>query len=126
LVIGSSAGGDNSGIPRFTFSSVTVNGGARLIGTGRTGPITFGNPSGVVAPGASPGNLQTGHFNFDSAGGVLEIELNGTTPRSDYDLLTVRGITDLIAPLGQNAILRYFAVEQMAALCFEVHAWCET
>jgi autotransporter-associated beta strand protein len=76
-------------------SSVVVNGGGRLSGTGRTGPVTFSNPSGVVAPGGSPGILTVDNFNLDGAGGILQLELDGGTAGSGYDRLSVRGLVDL-------------------------------
>jgi autotransporter-associated beta strand protein len=76
-------------------AAVVVSGGARLMGTGRAGPVTFTSSLGVVAPGRSPGILQVGHFNTDASGGTLELELNGPVAGTDYDRLSVRGLADL-------------------------------
>jgi autotransporter-associated beta strand protein len=76
-------------------SSMTVQGGAQLMGIGRVGAVNYaltGGVPGVVAPGHSPGVLSCGNFNLGAAGGTLRIELNGTTPGANgYDQLWVRG-----------------------------------
>jgi autotransporter-associated beta strand protein len=85
-------------------SSVVVDGGARLTGTGRVGPVTFASPSGIVAPGASPGILTVGNFNRNSAGGTLQLELNGLAAGTDYDRLSVRGLVDLTGMTLQASV----------------------
>jgi Putative Ig domain/RTX calcium-binding nonapeptide repeat (4 copies)/PKD domain len=51
--------------------------------------------AGVVSPGMSPGTL-TINGNYAGAGsGVLDIELNGTTPGTQYDQLRVNGAVNL-------------------------------
>jgi autotransporter-associated beta strand protein len=76
-------------------SSVSVYGGARLMGTGRVGAVNYAAASGtlgIVSPGHSPGVLSCGNFNLGAAGGSLQVELNGTTPGANgYDQLWVRG-----------------------------------
>ncbi|MFM8478283.1 MAG: beta strand repeat-containing protein, partial [Planctomycetaceae bacterium] len=74
-------------------SSVTVAGG-RLQGTGNIqGPVTV-TSAGVLAPGNSPGVLQTGSLTLAS-GGVLQIDIAGTTAGSGYDQLNVTGTVDV-------------------------------
>jgi len=84
-------------------SSVTVHGGAQLMGTGRVGAVSYaavGETLGVVSPGHSPGVLSCGNFNLGAAAGRLRIELNGSTPGANgYDQLWVRGALSL-AELG--------------------------
>jgi fibronectin-binding autotransporter adhesin len=85
-------------------SQVTVQDGARLAGTGRAGRVTFGDNSGIVAPGLSPGNLQVGTFNGTQVGGILQLELNGVTPDFEHDRLTVRGLADLTGMTLQASV----------------------
>ena len=74
-------------------SSVTVAGG-RLQGTGNIqGPVTV-TSAGVLAPGNSPGVLQTGSLTLAS-GGVLQIDIAGTTAGTGYDQLNVSGTVDV-------------------------------
>jgi autotransporter-associated beta strand protein len=77
-------------------SPVTINGG-RLQGVGTVGHITLtSNPASVAAPGASPGLLTCSNFaGVADSRGKLEIELNGTTPGTQYDQLNVRGTVNL-------------------------------
>ena len=77
-------------------SAVQVNAGTRLQGGGTVGRINFTGDTGVIAPGNGPGILTCSNFNvglFDD--GVLQIELNGTTPGSGYDQLNVHGLVKL-------------------------------
>lgn len=72
-----------------------VNG--TLEGTGTTGAVT--SSGGTVAPGDSPGILNTGNVSFSSAT-TLAIEINGATVGTQYDQLNVTGTVVL-----GNAIL---------------------
>ncbi len=60
------------------------------------GTIDFPNPSdftnnGTFAPGASPGTLSAiGDFE-STASSVLDVELNGYTPGTEYDVLAITG-----------------------------------
>ena len=77
-------------------SAVQVNAGTRLQGVGTVGRINFTGDTGVIAPGNGLGILTCSNFNvglFDD--GVLQIELNGTTPGSGYDQLNVHGLVKL-------------------------------
>lgn len=69
----------------------------RLQGTGTVGNIIYGASStAIVAPGASPGMLTCSNFTTtDNTRGKLEIELNGTSPGSQYDQLNLRGTAKL-------------------------------
>ena len=70
-------------------SPVTVGKGATLGGTGKTGPVTV-QDGGTVAPGNSPGILNTGSVTFAS-GSTFRVELNGTLVGQQYDQLNVTG-----------------------------------
>jgi autotransporter-associated beta strand protein len=74
-------------------SPVTVNNGGTLGGHGLTGLVTV-NSGGTVAPG----DPQTLHINGDyvqNAGGILRIDIGGTTPGS-FDELVVSGAISLM------------------------------
>ncbi len=73
--------------------STTVNGTARLNGIGTLAALTV-NLGGTLAPGLSPGSLNTSNL-FFSAGSNLEIEVNNTTAGSGYDFLNITGTVDL-------------------------------
>ena len=74
-------------------SSLTVTAGA-LGGTGTVvGPINVGS-GGTVAPGTSPGILNTGNISFTS-GSTFDVEINGTTPGTGHDQLNVTGTVSL-------------------------------
>lgn len=74
----------------------TVAGNGRIIGNFTNGP-------GTLAPGNSPGQL-TIDGNFNNGNGILEMELGGTTPQTEYDLLKVNGTTQLSGTLKVNFI----------------------
>ena len=72
--------------------SVTISGGT-LDGNGKVIANVFN--SGNVAPGNSPGLLTiTGDY-AQTSSGVLDIEIGGTTPGTQYDVLDVNGIATL-------------------------------
>ncbi|AWM41402.1 Extracellular serine protease precursor [Gemmata obscuriglobus] len=83
-------------------ASVVVQGGATLGGTGTVGAVTV-NPGGVLAPGTSPGILNsTGNLTF-SAGSTFLVEVNGTTVGTQYDRYVTTGTANLNgATLGFN------------------------
>lgn len=69
------------------------NTGATLKGTGTVGTINA--QSGTkVAPGLSPGCLNSGDITF-SNGSIYEVELGGTTACTNYDQLRVTGTVNL-------------------------------
>jgi autotransporter-associated beta strand protein len=72
-------------------SNVAINGG-RLGGTGTVGTITA--TSGTVAPGLSPGILNSGTVDFNAAT-TFSVELDGLTAGTGYDQLNVTGTVSL-------------------------------
>lgn len=72
-------------------SAITLTGGT-LGGTGTVGPITA--TGGTVAPGLSPGILSSGDISFNGAT-TFQVEIDGTTAGSDYDVLDVTGTVAL-------------------------------
>jgi autotransporter-associated beta strand protein len=87
-------------------STAFVQSNARLQGVGTVGALFFNGAAGVVAPGDSPGILSCGNVSLLSGSGVLEIELNGTTPGTGYDQLNVSGTVNL-SGVSLNARLNY-------------------
>ena len=67
-----------------------------LGGTGTTGGT--GVQGGRIAPGLSPGILNTASFTLN-AGAAYEVELAGTTPGIGYDQLNVTGLVSLAGNL---------------------------
>lgn len=79
---------------------ITVGGGATLSGSGTAlGPVIV-QTTAVVAPGNSPGILNTGNFSL-LAGSTLDIELGGlgSNPGVDYDQVNVTGTVSLAGSL---------------------------
>jgi fibronectin-binding autotransporter adhesin len=74
-------------------SNFTVRSGASLGGTGTVGNLTI-QSGGTLAPGNSPGILNTGTFNLNS-GSTLAMELTGNTATpvagTNYDQINVTG-----------------------------------
>jgi fibronectin-binding autotransporter adhesin len=75
--------------------TIDVNYGSLAKGTGAYGVINM-NQGGMFAPGNSPGIVTAAAVNFDntplsSGAPILQIELAGTTPGSQYDQLHVTG-----------------------------------
>lgn len=73
-------------------STVNVNSGGKLGGTGNVqGPVNV-NSGGTLSPGLSPGIIMTGNLNLmDGAAFDIEIENPGATPGTDYDQTQVTG-----------------------------------
>jgi Ca2+-binding RTX toxin-like protein len=85
--------------PAFNFQAgLTLLAGGSLTGIGTAGgEIT--NQAGVVRPGASPGVLTIDGDYTQGPGGTLEVELNGTTPETEFDVLDVTGDAQLAGKL---------------------------
>ena len=78
-------------------SAVTVNSTGTLGGTGTVNGSVSVSSGGFVAPGNSPGILNTGAVTF-SSGSTFSVEIGGTTPgntATDYDQLNVTGSVSL-------------------------------
>jgi len=77
-----------------TGSAVTVSSGATLGGHGTVGAVSV---NGTLAPGDSPGVLNTGNLTL-SSGASFNAEIGGTTPgngNSNYDQVGVTGTVNL-------------------------------
>ena len=75
------------------LSSVKVNSGATLGGTGTTGAIIT-KSGGNVAPGVSPGILNTGNTTLES-GANFNVEIDGTIVGTQCDQVNVTGSVSL-------------------------------
>ena len=71
---------------------VQVNSGGVLKGTGTVGTVNIWD-GGKLAPGQSPGCLNSGDLTFN--GGTFEVEVGGTTACSGYDQQIVTGAVDI-------------------------------
>ncbi|MBV08403.1 MAG: hypothetical protein CMN21_04195, partial [Rubinisphaera sp.] len=87
-----------------TTATVTIEDGATLAGTGSVLAMISVEEGGTVAPGLSPGQLDTGDVEFNT-GAIFEVELNGAVAGVDYDQLIVNGSIDLDADSMGGAIL---------------------
>jgi len=83
----------NGSQPQSAVSISPLGAAATLGGSGVVGSIA-NNGNGTVSPGASPGTLTSSNLLF-SLGSTFSVELNGTTPGTDYDQLNVRGTNNL-------------------------------
>ncbi|HSS20331.1 MAG TPA: C25 family cysteine peptidase [Pyrinomonadaceae bacterium] len=89
----------NQGVLRVNGSTaaasfVTVNSGGTLGGSGTVGGPVNVNSGGSIAPGASPGILNTGNVGFGS-GSTFAVEIDGATVGTGYDQLNVTGTVAL-------------------------------
>lgn len=84
--------------------ATTVNGTGVLAGVGTIGALSV-NTGGTVAPGSSPGILNTGAISFN--GGTFAVELNGSLAGSGYDQLNVAGTATLTATTPLTISLGY-------------------
>ena len=86
-----------------TGSGTIVNSGGVLGGGGSIGGDVQ-NSGGTVAPGNSPGTLTVdGNYNQGS-GGTLAIEIGGTQPGVEHDVLNVLGDASLAGTLSVSLI----------------------
>lgn len=73
-------------------AAVSITGGGRLQGIGTVGLIEILGATATVAPGASSGILTCSNFNLGAVNrGILQVELNGTSPGAGYDQINARG-----------------------------------
>ncbi|HVF73346.1 MAG TPA: autotransporter-associated beta strand repeat-containing protein [Chthoniobacterales bacterium] len=84
-------------------SAVTVNGNATLGGTGIVNGITI-KSGGVLAPGNSAGKLTVQGNYTQENGGILNMELGGTTPGTGFDQVAVGGSASISGTLNLNLV----------------------
>lgn len=83
--------------------SVDVGRKGRLCGDGTIKAITVAN-NGAVCPGSSPGTLIIDGDYIQNPGGRLEIQIGGTMPEVQHDLLQVTGEASLAGKLSLDFI----------------------
>lgn len=81
----------NGTIAGSTTNAVSVASGATLGGSGTIYRNVSVASGGTLAPGSSAGNLTMFGNATLASGSALSVELNGTVPGSEYDVLTVNG-----------------------------------
>jgi autotransporter-associated beta strand protein len=90
------------------FSAVTVSASATLGGIGITGPVAV-NPGGIISPGISgPGTLGSSTDVIFTPGARFTVDVNGTTPGTQYDQLGASGIVDLASSILQMQFVAVF------------------
>ena len=88
-------------LSKTSGGSINIQGG-RLMGTGNiTGSVSN---SGIVSPGASPGCLSISGNYTQTSSGVLDLEIGGTTPCTQYDQLNITGTATLAGTLNTSLI----------------------
>jgi autotransporter-associated beta strand protein len=89
-------------------SNTTVADGATLNGAGtiNSGNTLTVQSGGTVAPGTSPGILNTGNVTLQS-GSTFNVELNGTTAGTGYDQLNVTGTVTINSNVTLNPSLGF-------------------
>lgn len=84
----------------ISTSTTTVKSAGTLAGSGTVGAVTV-NSGGFIAPGNSPGILNTGNIILE-AGSTLGIEIDGATVATQYDRLNVTGSVSLAGLLSMT------------------------
>jgi len=84
----------------ISTSTTTVKSTGTLAGSGTVGAVTV-NSGGFIAPGNSPGILNTGNIILE-AGSTLGIEIDGATVATQYDRLNVTGSVSLAGLLSMT------------------------
>jgi autotransporter-associated beta strand protein len=88
-----------------TRGAVTINGGT-LKGSGTVGAVSASSDS-HIAPGNSPGCLNTGNLSF-SSGSSLDIEIAGNTVCTEHDQLNVTGTVNVTDATLNTTLLNGF------------------
>lgn len=84
---------NNTAIVTGTYGDVIVHNGGTLKGTGTVGDTTV-NSGGKLAPGLSPGCLNTGNLTF-TEGAIYDFEIAGNEQCTEYDQIRVTGTVTL-------------------------------
>ncbi len=93
---------NNVAVVTGTRGDITVNYGGTLKGTGTVADVTVND--GAIAPGLSPGTLNTGDIIY--TGGTLQEEIGGTASGS-FDQLNVTGTVNLGQGVTSLVITHY-------------------
>lgn len=85
----------------FTLT-IDIDGGSMLMGSGTVGNIAL---TGIIAPGHSPGCLNSGNI---SGAGTYQIQIGGATVCTGYDQLNVTGTVNLTGATLDTSIYGSF------------------
>jgi fibronectin-binding autotransporter adhesin len=85
-------GAFNFNLGTFTVGNVLLQSGGTLAGNGTTGNVT--SQGGIISPGNSPGEVNSGNLTLDSSSSLVE-QIGGTTPGTGYDQINVTGTVSL-------------------------------
>ena len=86
------------------------DGGGGVIRGGGTINGDVNNSGGVISPGGSPGILNISGSYAQGSTGLLDIELGGTTPGLQYDVLSITGPASLAGTLRLTLVNGYVPV----------------
>ncbi|MGJ8697782.1 MAG: beta strand repeat-containing protein [Verrucomicrobiaceae bacterium] len=78
----------------MSSSPLFVRNGATVSGIGTLGVTTI-EAGGTIAPGQSPGILNTGNLSLAAAAATYSAEISGTTLGTEYDQVNVTGSVDV-------------------------------
>ena len=100
----------NSGANLGSSSSLRVNSGGRLKGSGTVGALTVAS-GGRLAVGNSPGTMTASSSTWQG-GGILEWELNNFlgSAGTNWDFLNVSGLLDITATSGNRFIIEVISL----------------
>jgi hypothetical protein len=100
----------NSGANLGSGSSLRVNSGGRLKGTGTVGALTVAS-GGRLAVGNSPGTMTAASATWQG-GGIFEWELNNFlgSAGTNWDFLNVSGLLDITAISGNRFIIEVISL----------------
>ena len=106
-------GGDlvvGSGANLGSSSSIRVNSGGRLKGTGTVGALTIAS-GGRLAVGNSPGTMTASSATWQG-GGILEWEINNFlgSAGTNWDFLNLTGMLDITATSGSKFIIEVISL----------------
>ncbi len=102
LVLGDGTTLDLDDGPLNPGDTLSLTSGASLVGSGTLSSNLVNG--GTVSPGSSPGIITVDGDYTQATGGILEMELAGTNPASDFDQLLVSGDAILDGTLNVTLI----------------------
>ncbi len=96
--------GNNIAVVDGVYGAAYVSEGGILKGTGTVSSLEV-YEGGIVAPGHSPGCLNTGNL---TEGGTYQVEIGGTTECTGYDQMKVTGTVDVTGGLVSTSLYSGF------------------
>lgn len=99
---------NNVAIVDGTYGNVDVGSGGILKGTGTVDMLSIA-AGGIVAPGHSPGCLNTGDL---IEGGTYQVEIGGTAACTGYDQIKVTGTVDVTDGIVETSLYNKYLPKQ--------------